>query len=116
MALACPLFKHIFGYVGEKQFSFVACTSYRFRHVYLESFGIETFIRNALVSVSCSQLYLDMDRSGNNTRAIQLFQIATSEGQLGLLKWGQESGFEIHIMLGSNAMANAALNGHLKVV
>jgi len=59
---------------------------------------------------------MGMSPSGNNTRAIQLFQIAASEGQLGLLKWGQQSGFNMHIMLGSNAMANAALNGHIEVM
>jgi len=46
---SCPIYKlsndelqHIFGYVGDRQYGFVAGTSYRFRKVYLETFGNET--------------------------------------------------------------------------
>ena len=58
---SCPMYKlsndelkHIFGYVGEKQFKFVACASDRFWHVYLDMFGGETLtsIKSAAVSPS----------------------------------------------------------------
>ena len=51
----------IVGYTGEKQYRFVACTSYRFHQVYFETFGGEalTSIKNSLGSVSCAELYLD---------------------------------------------------------
>jgi len=57
---SCPIFKllndelkHIFGYVGE-QYTFIACTSDRFHHVYLDMFGGETLtsIKSAAVSPS----------------------------------------------------------------
>jgi hypothetical protein len=55
---SCPLyklsndeFKHIFGYVGEGQYRFVACTSYRFHQVHLESFGNETSMKRRGVCV-----------------------------------------------------------------
>jgi len=56
--ISCPIFKlsndelrHILGYVGNMQYGFVACTSYRFDQVYLETFGNETLtsFRNATV-------------------------------------------------------------------
>ena len=64
----CPIFalsneclRLIVGYAGEKQYRFVACTSYRFHQVCLETFGGKalTSIKNSLVSVSCAELYLD---------------------------------------------------------
>jgi len=68
---SCPLFKmsndefnHIFGYVGEKQYGFVACISDRFHQVYLEAFGDQTLasIASAVVSVSRAQLCLSTER------------------------------------------------------
>jgi len=64
---SCPMyklsndeFKHIFGYVGEMQYGFVACASDRFHQVYLETFENETLtsFRNATVSPSCAKLCL----------------------------------------------------------
>jgi len=59
--------KYIFGYVGEKQYGFVACVLDRFHQVSLESFGNETLtsIESAAVSVSRgAQLCSTMPRYG----------------------------------------------------
>ena len=47
--ISCPIYKlsndefeHVFGYVGQMQYGFVACTSYRFNQVCLEAFAGET--------------------------------------------------------------------------
>ena len=54
-------FKHIFGYVGENQYGFVAGVSDRFHQVYVDTFGGETLtsIESALASLSCAKLYLE---------------------------------------------------------
>jgi len=75
---SCPIFilsndelKLVFGYVGEKQYGFVACISYRFHQVYLETFRDETStsINNAVVSVPRVQLCLGTERPNGNTHA-----------------------------------------------
>ena len=53
---------HILGYVGEKNYLFVACVSNRFHQVYVETFGVETLTsigKSAVLSVSCAKLCLD---------------------------------------------------------
>jgi len=122
---SCPIFKlsndelkHVFGYTGEKQYGFIACVSDRFRQVYLETFGGETLtsIKNAAVSPSRAELCLDMEGLNNNARAGPLFQAAASNGKLDILKWGEESGYELDNILDKDGIAVAALNGHLEVV
>jgi len=124
---SCPIFNKlsndelelIFGYVGEKQYSFVACVSDRFHHVYLDMFRGETVtsIRSAAVSPSRAELYLGMEGSNNNTtRAGPLFRAAASYGKLAVLEWGEESGYELDNILDEDGIAVAALNGHLEVV
>ena len=87
--------------MGEKQYRFVACTSYQFHQVYLDTFrggeALLTSIKNALTSVS-------------------LFNATTIEGKLEILIWGKDSGYEMDIMLNWNTIAHAALNWHLEVV
>ena len=104
---SCPLykvsndeFKHIFGYVGEMNYGFVACTSYRFNQVYLETFAGETLTSfvNATVSVSCAKVCLastvrpKAKRMDGFVGAKSLFEIAAKGGKLDVLKWGKESG------------------------
>jgi len=98
---SCPLykvsndeFKHIFGYVGEKQYSFVAGVSDRFHQVYVDTFQGETTtsMESAVASVSCAKLYLDMGSPDCDTRLTQLFEAAASYGKLEVLKWGQRLG------------------------
>jgi len=122
---SCPIFKLwndelklVFGYAGEKQYRFVACVSDRFYHVYLEKFGGETLtsIKSAAVSPSRTELCLDMDESYCDTRAVELFQAAISDGKLDVLKWGEESGYELCNILDGKKIADVALNGHLEVV
>ena len=105
--------KLVFGYVGENQYSFVACVSDRFHEVYLETFRDETStsIKSAAVSVSCAQLCLGTERPNCDTRAIKLFQAAAKNGQLEVLKWGQGSGYELETMLKKDDIANMARNG-----
>ncbi len=65
---SCPIYKLsndelklIFGYVGKMQYRFVACTSYRFHQVYLDTSGGEvlTSFKGAVASVSCAALCLE---------------------------------------------------------
>ena len=121
----CPIYKlsndelkHIFGFVGEMQYRFVACTSDRFHEVYLETVDNEkeTSIESAAASVSCAKLFLGTENQDVNTRAKRLFFIAARDGNLKVLKWGQDAGYKLKFVLGQNAIANAALNGHLEVV
>ena len=81
--------KLIFGYIGEGQYGFVACASYRFHQVYLYTFGNDTVtsIRNAAVSISYAQLCLDTERPDSRTRAKALFLTAAKDGQLKVLQW-----------------------------
>jgi hypothetical protein len=122
---SCPLykvsndeFKHIFGYVGEKQYGFVAGVSDRFHQVYVDTFQGETTtsMESAVASVSCAKLYLDMGSPDCDTRLTQLFEAAASYGKMEVLKWGQDSGYELDDLLGREEIADAALNGHLGVV
>ena len=121
----CPIYKvsndelkHIFGFVGEMQFRFVACTSDRFHEVYLETVDTEkeTSIENAAASVSCAKLFLGAENPDGNTRAKRLFFLAARDGQLEVLKWGQNTGYKLKLILGQKEITNAALNGHFKVV
>ena len=118
--ISCPIyglsndeFKHIFGYIGEMQYGFVACTSDRFHQVYLDTFGGEalTSFRNAAVSTSCAKLCLD---SAERPKA--LFDTAARDGKLDVLKWGDKSGYDLMHLLDEDTIAVAALNGHLEVV
>jgi len=123
---SCPIFNKlsndeielIFGYVGEKQYGFVACVSDRFHDVYLDTFGGETLtsITSAAVSPSRTELCLNTEGSNYITRAGSLFQAATRDGKLDVLKWGEKSGYELDEILDEDDIADAALNGHLEVV
>ena len=123
---SCPLYKLsndvlklIFGSVGENNYRFVACTSYRFSQVYLDTFGGETStsIDSALASVSCAALYLHSEEeSGCDSSAKSLFDTAAKEGKLEILKWGADSGYELNTILDKDTIANAAMNGHFEVV
>ena len=109
--------KHIFGYVGEKQYGFIASASDRFHKVYLETFGNETLtsFRNATVSMSCAKLCLDNEKLSWNNK-MKLFNTAARDGKLDVLKWGHDSGYDLKHRLDEDAIAGAALNGHLEVV
>lgn len=90
----------------------------RFHQVYLETFGDKTstcikmlryqcpvlncvFIQESLVAQSC--------RITNTT--------ATEAGKLEILIWGEDSGYELDIILNTDVIiAQTALNGHLEVV
>ena len=119
---SCPLFKLsndelklIFGYAGEKQYRFLACVSDRFHHVYLDMFGETlTSIENAALSPSRAELCLDME--GSYTLAESLFNTAARNGKLNVLKWGEESGYELDNFFCEDGIADAALYGHLEVV
>ena len=124
---SCPIFntlsndelKLIFGYVGEKQYGFVACVSDRFHDVYLDTFGGETLtsITSAAVSRSRAELCLGIEVSNNITHARPLFQAAARCGKLDVLIWGEESGYELQNMLDDeDTIRKAALNGHFNVV
>ncbi len=125
--ISCPLYKevsydelkHIFEYVGEGQYVFVVCTSYRFHQVYLETFGYKTSttFRNATVSVSCAKLCLAATTT-ERPKAAQclLFNTAARDGKLNILKWGTDSGYDLKNVLNARTIANAAFNGHLEVV
>ena len=118
---------HIFGYVGEKNYLFVACVSNRFHQVYVETFGVETLTsigKIAVLSVSCAKLCLDstnrldrLDRLDRSPYATALFKRAAWYGKLEVLKWGQESGYELHtVLFDMHVIGMAAKNGHLEVV
>jgi hypothetical protein len=61
----------ILGYVGEKQYRFVAGTSHSFHQVYLDTFrgAIWTSMRNAAASVSCAEMRLHSEESGFDSNA-----------------------------------------------
>jgi hypothetical protein len=122
---SCPIYKvsndvlkHILGYVGEKQYRFVACVSYWFHKVYLDTFRNETLtsIVSAVASVSCARLCLATANQDRNTRSKQLFKTAASYGKLDVLQWGHNLGYDIDKMFNKYTIADAALNGHLEVV
>ena len=124
--ILCPLYKvsddafgRIFGYVGEKQYGFVACTSYRFHQVYLGTFRNETCtsFRNASVSVSCAKLCLNStERVDVNIRAKSLFNAATRDRHVHVLQWGDDSGCDLKQILNEDRIASAEFNGHLEAV
>ena len=127
---SCPIYKlsndelkHFFRYVGKMQYGFVACTSDRFHEVYLETFGNETLttFRNATVSISCMTMCLATERPDGNVRvkplfAKFLFNSAARNGKLDLLKWGDDSVYDLKQLLDADTVADAALNGRLEVV
>ena len=122
---SCPIYKLsndelklVFGYIGDKQYRFVAGTSYRFHQVYLDTFGGEalTSIVNAVASVSCAAMCLHSEEPDCDHRAVSLFRAAVSDGKLDVLKWGEKSGHELDEMLDEDKIADTALNGHLEVV
>ena len=106
------LLKLIFGYVGEKNYRFVACMSYRFQQVYLDTFGGEalTTIRNVAVSVSCAKVYFVTEPPE------AIFETAARDGKSDVLKWGDDSGYDMKQVLIERTIATVALNGHLEVV
>ena len=113
------ILRHIHEYTGKNQFIFIACVSKRFHHVNLDTFGGDTLtsFKNAAVSVSCAQLCLDSEEEpGCNGRARSLFMIAAIEGKVDVLKWGEDSGYKLNILLDQNTIADVASNGHLEVV
>jgi len=123
--LSCPLYqlsndelKFIFEYIGEMQFRFVACTSYRFHQVYIDTFGGETLtsMENILASECCTAVYLDSNEPGSDIRAKKLFNIAAEEGKHDILIWGEENGYDLVDMLDVDSISNASLNGHFEVV
>ena len=67
--------KLIFGYVGEKNYRFVARTSYRFHQVYIDTFGGEalTSKTNAVASVSCVSVCLHSEEPVCDSHAESLF-------------------------------------------
>jgi len=110
--------QHIFGYVGDKQYIFVAGTSSSFRQVYLDTFRNEmlTSIKCAVASVSCAAVYLHWEEPGCDSRARSLFKTAAIEGKLEILKWGEHSGYKLNTILDCDIMVQAALHGHLEVM
>ena len=92
--LSNDAFGHIFGYVGEKQYGFVACTSYIFHQVNLKTFENEilTSFTNATVSVSCVKLCL---AASTTERPRELFNTAARDGKLIILKWEEDFGYDL---------------------
>ncbi len=72
--------------------------------------------KSAVASVSFAKLELEKGRPNCDTRSKQLFQAAASHGKLEILKWGQDSVYELDDLLEREDIADAALNGHLGVV
>ena len=108
------LLKLIFGYVGEKNYRFVACASYRFhQEVYLDTFrgDASTSIVNAVASLSYAAVCLHLEELGCESRAESLFKTAAKEGKLEI----EDSGYELKKMLDQEIIADAALN-RLEVV
>jgi hypothetical protein len=100
----CPIYglsndelKHIFGYTSEKQYGFIACTSYRFHQVYLDTFGggALTSFKGAVASVSCAAVCLDSEDPGCDSHARSLFNRTAEEGKVEILIWGEESGYDL---------------------
>jgi len=143
--ISCPIYKlsndelkHIFGYIGEKQYGFIACASDRFHKLYLEIFDGETWtsFKSAVASVSCAKMCLDVKEWNSSSctttstcihiiPAKKLFLAAVWEGKLEVLKWGQDSGHDLKTLLEEEEeggrpiaipIADAALCGHLEVV
>ena len=86
-------------YVGDFQYGFLACTSDQFYQVYVEKFSSDnlTSIRSAAGSVSCAQFYLEEEvKPGCRSVEMKLFRAAADDGKVEVLKWGQDSGFELH--------------------
>ena len=95
------------------------CVSGRFYHGSLDTFGGETLTsitRSVAVSPSRAELCLDTGGSYFKSRAASLFQAAASDGKLDVLKWEEESGYELDKILDEGEIADAALHGHLEVV
>jgi len=84
----------------------------------LDTFGGETStsIKSAALLPSRNKLCLETEGSNYNTRAGPLFRVAASDGNMDVLKWGEESGYELDYILDEDDIADVALNGHLEVV
>jgi len=123
---SCPIFKLsndelqlIFQYVGEMQYGFVACTSYRFHHVYLDTFENDTSTSyvNAVASVSCAAVCLHSEEPVIHFHGPSLFMTAVIRGKLEILIWGEVSGYKLRTLLDSDTIITiAASNGNLEVV
>ena len=100
---SCPIYKlsndelmHIIGYVGEKQYGFVAGVSKRFYEVYLDTYEGETStsMENAVASESCAAMCLiHLEEAGFDHRSFDcdvasLFNTAAKEEKLKILKFG----------------------------
>ena len=76
-----------------------------------------TSMKNAAVSVSCAAVCLHSEEVGRDGHAVSLFRTAAEEGKLEILKWGEDSGYELKNMLNSDTIIeHVMLNGHLEVV
>jgi len=128
---SCPIYKlsndelmHIIGYVGEKQYGFVAGVSKRFYEVYLDTYEGETStsMENAVASVSCAAMCLiHLEEAGFDHRSFycdvaSLFNTAAKEEKLKILKFGEASGYKLNDILNESGIAHSAENGHLEVV
>ena len=101
----CPIYglsndeiKHIFGYAGEKQYGFIACVSYRFHQVYVdtsEGEAVTSSFKGAVASVSCAAVCLDSKELGCDSHARSLFNRAAEDGKVEILIWGEESGYDL---------------------
>ena len=70
-----------------------------------------------MASVSCAAVcLLDLEEPGCKSRVRSLFNTATIEGKLEILILGKDAGYKLKTMLCWNITAQAALNGHVKVV
>ena len=100
------------------RYRFVACTSYRFHQVYLDTFGREalTSIESAVASVSRAAIYLHSEEPVCDSHARSLFKTAAAEGKLEILMWGKDCGCELDTMLNCYTIADVVLNWHLEVV
>jgi len=76
-----------------------------------------TSIRSAAASVSCVQLYLEEElKAGCHSLKKELFNTAIYDGKVEVIKWGEDSGYQLITVLNWNIMSSAALNGHLNAV
>jgi len=56
-------------------------------------------------------LYLGEEaKPGCRCVEMKLFSVAADDGRVEVLKWGQDSGYELHNLLDKDTIAHAALN------
>jgi hypothetical protein len=77
---------------------------------------VTSSFKGAVASVSCAAVCLDSKELGCDSHARSLFNRAAEDGKVEILIWGEESGYDLKHLLDENAMAKAALNGHIEVV